>query len=110
MPYALSIGVSYGLFWKLNPNTLRPFEAAYRLRTEREIELRSSEIDISAWSIGLYVRAAIVAALDGKAEYPDKPVSLQKKQEEQMTAKDHANNFREFLKHYKRPPVKGGEK
>lgn len=106
----MSIGVSYGLFWKLNPNTLRPFEEAYRMKAEREIKQRASDIDITAWSIGMYVRTAIISALDSHTQYPNLPATLQKKREEQMTAKDHAENFREFLRHYKRPPVKGGEK
>lgn len=78
---------------------------------EREAEAKSSEIDIAAWSVGLYVRSAIVAALDSKADYPEKPLSVQKKETDSMTAKDHAEQFRAFLKHYKRPPVakKGGE-
>ena len=72
--------------------------------------MRSSEIDISAWNVGLYVRDAIVSAFNKSVSYPKEPLSLQKGKAEQMTAKDHADNFREFLKHYKRPPVKGGEK
>ena len=88
-----------------------PFEEAFRLRAEREAEVRSSEIDISAWSVGLYVQRAIVAALDKNVEYPAEPLSIQKRKTDNMTAKDHADNFREFLRHYKRPPVakQGGE-
>lgn len=81
------------------------------MRLEREAEAKSSDIDITAWSVGLYVQRAIVAALDSKAKYPEKPLSIQEKQTDTMTGKDHAEQFRAFLKHYKRPPVtkQGGE-
>lgn len=99
------------MFWGLNPRTLKPFNEAFRMRMERESEAKSSEIDITAWSVGLYVQRAIVAALDKNVEYPGEPLSIQKKKTESMTAKDHANEFRNFLAHYKRPPVakQGGE-
>lgn len=81
------------------------------MRMEREAEAKSSEIDIAAWSVGLYVRTAILSAFEEKVEYPEEPLSIQKKKTESMTAKDHADQFREFLRHYKRPPVakQGGE-
>ena len=81
------------------------------MRMEREAEAKSSEIDIAAWSVGLYVRTAILSALDAKIEYPTEPLSIQKKKTDSMTSKDHADKFREFLRHYKRPPVakQGGE-
>jgi len=89
---------------------LRPFFDAFRLRIEREHEQRSSEIDIIAWSVGRYVREAVVSSFNAKAKYPVEPMTIHKHRMEQMTGKDHADQFREFLKHYKRPPVKGGEK
>lgn len=76
---------------------------------ERENELKISDIDITAWHIGLYVRAAVVSAFNSNSEYPETPGSVSRRNAEQMTAKDHAQKFREFLQHYKRPPVKGGE-
>lgn len=99
------------MFWGLNPRTLEPFNAAYRMRLEREIEAKISEMDIAAWSVGSYVRSAIVSAFNDKVEYPSRPVSLQKQEIDTMTGKDHAEQFRTFLKHYKRPPVtkQGGE-
>ena len=78
---------------------------------ERENERKGSEIDIAAWSVGLYVQRAIVSALDSKAKYPDEPLSVQKNKAERMTGKDHAEQFRAFLRHYNRPSgaMKGGE-
>ena len=65
--------------------------------------MRMSDIDITAWHIGAYVREAIVSSFNTSAKFPTEPHSIQRRKEEQMTAKDHANQFREFLKHYKRP-------
>jgi len=79
------------------------------MRMDRENEAKSSEIDITAWTIGFYVREAIVTAFNSSARYPTEPASVRKRKVEQMTPKDHADQFREFLKHYIRPPVKGGE-
>lgn len=106
MPFALSIGVPYETFWSLNPKTLEPFIEAFRLRTKRENELKTSEIDISAWHIGLYVRDAIVSSFEKTAKFPVEPYSVAQNKEEHMTAKDHADKFREFLAHYKRPAVR----
>ena len=94
----------------MNPKTLQPFKDAFRLRLNLENELKSSEIDVTAWHIGLYVRSAIASVFNRSATYPTSPLSLTQTNEEQMTGRDHADRFREFLKHYKRPPVKGGEK
>ena len=73
--------------------------------------MRSSEIDISAWSVGMYVRNAIVSAFEKSVQYPQKPMSVQQREEAEMTSKDHAERFRQFMSRYKRPPVaqKGGE-
>ena len=107
----MAIGVPYETFWSLNPKTLKPFFEAYQIRSKREAELKGSEIDISAWSVGLYVRNAIVSAFEKSVQYPQKPISIQKREEDAMTGKDHADRFRQFLNRYKRPPVakKGGE-
>ena len=77
---------------------------------ERENELKILDIDITAWNIGLYVRRAIVAAFDKNVDYPEQPGSVEKKKAQAMTPKDHAEQFRDFLRHYKRPVRKGGEK
>lgn len=76
---------------------------------ERENEQKISDIDIAAWNIGLYVRAAVASVLFSNSKYPEEPGSVSHRKAEEMTAKDHAQKFREFLQHYKRPPVKGGE-
>lgn len=93
----------------MNPNTLQLFDNEYRRRVEEENELRRLEIDMTAWSIGRYVREAIVSAFNSQAQYPSEPLLVKQVREERMTPKDHANQFREYLKHYKRAPVKGGE-
>ena len=110
LPSALSVGVPYDLFRNLNPVTIKPFYDAFNMRREREIESRASEIDITAWKIGAYVREAIVSSFKASARYPEQPYSITAHKINSMTPKDHADNFREFLKHYKRPDVKGGER
>lgn len=107
MPHALSVGVPYGVFWTLNPNTLAPFFSAYNLKMSRENESKISEIDIAAWNIGLYVRSAIVAAFGG-GKYPTEPASVQQSKPA-LTSKEQADEFREFMRRYKRPGRKGGE-
>lgn len=76
-----------------------------------ERDRKSSEIDILSWKIGEYVFDAIVSAFNRSARYPSEPYSITREKRERMTSKDQANEFREFLKHYKRPMVvtKGGE-
>ena len=94
----------------MNPRTLQPFLDAFRLRMGRENEFRVTNLDIQAWHIGLYVRQAIASVFPGGGKYPAEPASISKIKAEQMTAKDHAQRFREFLLHYKRPSDKGGER
>ena len=89
---------------------MRIYYDAITMRKKYEREMKSSEIDITSWKIGAYVHEAIVSAFNRDAKYPTEPYSVTKDREERMTGKDHADNFREFLKHYKRPPVvSGGE-
>lgn len=72
---------------------------------QRETEARASEIDISAWRVGAYIREAIVSSFNAKAKYPVEPVSIQAERAERMTGKDYADQFRNFVAHYKRAPV-----
>lgn len=60
------IGVSYELFWGLNPKTMAPFIKAFELKKETD--------DFNAWQQGLYIRMAIASCLDAKAKYPELPV------------------------------------
>ncbi|MFA0815833.1 MAG: hypothetical protein ACC608_08570 [Anaerofustis sp.] len=48
LPQALVIGVSYDLFWTLNPKTLEPFIEAFK---QKQIAKRD-EINLSAWLTG----------------------------------------------------------
>ena len=77
LPDALSIGVSYELFWHLNPKKLQPFFKAFELKEIREDQ------KMWAWwgSYGLSAFQTVIshmsAGLSGKrsdAKYIDKPI------------------------------------
>lgn len=65
MPWALTYGVPYELFWHLNPRKIKPFKQAYQNRLESE--------NHNEWLSGLYIKAAIGSAVSKKVKYPDKP-------------------------------------
>lgn len=73
LPYCLSIGVSYNLFWHLTRKKLRPFEKAYELRTK--------DYDTEMWLMGRYVYEATLTAVanvfqgrKSKLKYRDTPI------------------------------------
>ena len=60
-------GVSYDLFWHLNPKKLKPFSDAYKLKTKAE--------DRMAWRMGIYIQIAIASCFPkSKAKYPESPL------------------------------------
>lgn len=69
LPLSLRIGVSYELFWKLNPRLLKPFIKA------REDTLQESNRleNFNAWRLGQYIQSAIGSCLDKKVKYPKMP-------------------------------------
>ncbi len=78
LPQALVIGVSYELFWTLNPKTLEPFIEAFK---QRQIAKRD-EINLSAWLNGAYVANAISACFGKNGQYPSEPITLNNTKEE----------------------------
>lgn len=57
MPDALSIGVPYELFWRLNPTKLKPFYESHKLK----IKMRDEEM----WAVyGNYMISALTVAID----------------------------------------------
>lgn len=60
------IGVDYELFWTLNPKSLAPFVKAFELKQQHE--------DTLAWVQGIYIKRAIVSAMNKEAKYPNKPM------------------------------------
>lgn len=65
-------GVSYELFWHLNPTKLVPFRKTY----EKKIEMQ----DMVSWQTGRYVMEAIGACFSKECKYPQTPYSKQKDQ------------------------------
>lgn len=65
LPKALILGMTEEQFWASNPKTMKPYITAYK---ERE-----RIIDSNNWSLGMYIRSAIMSALDKRSHYPDKP-------------------------------------
>ena len=82
LPNALMIGVDYELFWTLNPKSLAPFVKAF--------ELKEKHSDTMAWLSGLYVRSAIVSAMNKDAKYPTHPISDNVKKRD-LTPEDRMN-------------------
>lgn len=86
LPYALSIGVDYKLFWRLNPTKLKAFNQAYQFSFDR----RMQEAEMTAYMNGLYVVKAIACTF-GKSKYPEKPIGLlktDKKEDVELTEED----------------------
>lgn len=71
LPNALMIGVNYELFWTLDPNTLAPFIRAFELKQEYD--------DRVSWNNGVYVRLAIVSAMNKNQKYPTKPFTYEER-------------------------------
>lgn len=68
LPNALMMGVDYELFWTLNPKTLSPFIRAF--------ELKELYDDRMAWLQGVYVKTAIVSAMNKECKYFEEPISI----------------------------------
>lgn len=56
LPYAISLGIKYFDFWKMNPRILKAYVKAQ--------EKKMDEIDQLMWTMGLYVRSAVGTAVE----------------------------------------------
>lgn len=70
LPNALMIGVSYELFWTLDPKSLAPFVKAFALKQKYD--------DVCNWQLGIYIQQAIAACFNKSAKYPNKPMLADK--------------------------------
>lgn len=73
MPDALTIGVTYNLFWHLNPKKLKPFFKAF----ENKRKMRDEESWIWWGTYGISALSVVLASAfskDSKAKYVNKPV------------------------------------
>lgn len=85
LPQCLSIGISYDLFWTLNPRKLEPFYEAEKIKQEENYK----QINYTAWLNGIYVAEAISTCFTKNKKYPESPHEA-KKEEENWT---HAERF-----------------
>lgn len=67
------MGVSYDLFWTLNPKSLSPFIKAFRLQQEHE--------DTKMWIQGQYILMAIGSAMNKDSKYPKEPLFMSNKKQ-----------------------------
>jgi hypothetical protein len=72
LPQCLTIGISYDLFWSLNPARIEPFKAAYKQGKDEEKAI----INLTAWLNGQYVAEAIAACFGKNHKYPSQPIDL----------------------------------
>lgn len=80
MPYALSIGVDLGSFWRLTPHSLTLIGEGYNMAYKRQLEYDNTMAHLQ----GIYVRDALMSTvgnmLSGKRsqrfDYPEQPYDL----------------------------------
>ena len=84
MPQALTIGVDYRLFWKLNPKTIEPFIESFKNKKHQQID----QINLQAWINGLYVMHAVAAVFSKNANYFDEPISFLDRSEDNKQSLD----------------------
>ena len=72
MPNALAIGISYNLFWTLNPRKIKPFYEAHKIKRKM--------LDEQMWCMGAYIHNAVLTAVErnlagkkAKTKYLEKP-------------------------------------
>lgn len=89
-PEYMAMGMTYDQFWNGDNDAPRMCRKAYKRIRERA--------DEDAWLHGLYVQQAIEACFSGKKnpfKYPDKPMSIDAKQEEEKRKDLTEQNKRE---------------
>ena len=89
MPNAIAMGVSYELFWHLNPKKLKAFYDAEKIKR--------INFDTQMWFMGQYVKSAVGTAVEhclagrkAQSKYVEKPFLMQaeinqKAEAEQLT-------------------------
>ena len=75
LPYYLTIGMPYELYWDGRPELVIPYRRADILRQKRS--------NNDAWLQGVYFMYAVAATLDKKSKYPKVPFDI----DENMPAK-----------------------
>lgn len=75
MPNALAIGISYELFWHLNPRKIKPFYEAYKIQM-KSLEYRK-------WIEGIYTARAIASNFGEK--FPEEPLEFYNFDEQELS-------------------------
>lgn len=91
------MGVSYDVFWHLNPTKLKPFQEAYRIKQEN----RDAEI----WTFcGNYVLSAVITAVDAclngrkaSSKYIEKPLLKDRIDERKEMTEEELQRQRELF-------------
>lgn len=93
MPNALSIGVSYELFWHLTPKKLKTFEKAYRIkkRLKDEEMYMQGYYNMIAFEVALSNFGACMFGGKPEAKYLDEPILFKEQREEKMTQEEKDN-------------------
>lgn len=86
MPYALSIGVDYNLFWHLTPKKLKAFYKAEEMKQKKQ--------DTEMWFMGRYVVNALLCTICNSSlfrkkgsepfEYPQHPFLYDETEHEEV--------------------------
>lgn len=105
LPQCLSIGISYELFWTLNPKKLEPFYEAERIKQEEKYKFENH----STWLNGVYMTKAISACFSKNTNYPEKPIDLTGKNQLTLEQKAElwalAMNEEYYRKHPEERPI-----
>lgn len=86
----MAMGMSYAEFWDGDCVLVIPYRRADELRQERD--------NMQAWWQGIYIRDAILSALNGrKAKYPKEPYPLNTKASEERKEREQDQNERKVV-------------
>lgn len=80
MPFALSLGVEIGSFWRLTPHSLSLIAEGYNIALKRQMEYDNTIAHLQ----GVYIREALLSTVGNmfsgkgnkKFDYPEKPYDL----------------------------------
>jgi hypothetical protein len=72
LPQCLTIGVSYELFWSLNPAKIEPFKEVFKQRKEEEL----ATMNYNAWLNNLYTAYAVGSCFSKNSKYPSQPLDM----------------------------------
>ena len=97
LPNALTIGVSYELFWHLNPTKLKPFQIAF----ENKRRMRDEENWLYWGTYGMSALSVVMAnafSKNSKAKYVEKPIYQQiSNKKEELTEEEKIEQTKQLF-------------